>query len=106
MERVWEELKEIENKAEQINSETMKKSEELIAVAKKDAEKLLLLSKKHSEAEANELLNTQLKKAAKERDVALEKNERTIKELKANVEKNFDKTVAAVFNVVLGKIEV
>jgi vacuolar-type H+-ATPase subunit H len=106
MERVWEELKEIENKAEQINSETMKKSEELIAVAKKDAEKLLSLSKKHSEAEANELLNMQLKKATKERDVALEKNERTIKELKANVEKNFDKTVDAVFNVVLGKIEV
>jgi vacuolar-type H+-ATPase subunit H len=106
MERVWEELKEIENKAEQINSETMKKSEELIAVAKKDAEKLLSLSKKHSEAEATELLNTQFKKAAKERDVALEKNERTIKELKANVEKNFDKTVDAVFNVVLGKIEV
>ena len=51
MERVWEELKEIENKAEQINSETMKKSHELIAVAKKDAEKLLSQSKKHAEAE-------------------------------------------------------
>jgi vacuolar-type H+-ATPase subunit H len=106
MERVWEELKEIENKAEQINSETMKKSQELIAVAKKDAEKLLSLAKKHAEAEATELLNTHLKKAATERDAALEKNERTIKELKTNVEKNFDKTVDAVFNIVLGKIEV
>ena len=106
MERVWEELKEIENKAEQINSETMKKSEELIAVAKKDAEKLLSISKKHAEVEANELVNTHLKKAAKERDIALEKNERAIKELKARVEKNFDKTVDGVFNVVLGKIEV
>jgi vacuolar-type H+-ATPase subunit H len=106
MERVWEELKEIESKAEQINSETMKKSQELIAVAKKDAEKLLSLAKKYAEAEANELLNTHLKKAATERDIALEKNDRSIKELKAHVEKNFDKTVDAVFNVVLGKIEV
>lgn len=106
MEKVWEELKGIEKKAEQINSETMKKSQELIAVAKKDAEKLLSLSKKHSEAEANELLSTRINKAAKERDISLEKNEQTIKELKARVEKNFDKTVDAVFNVVLGKIEV
>jgi vacuolar-type H+-ATPase subunit H len=106
VERVWEELKEIESKAEQINSETMKKSQELIAVAKKDAKKLLSLSEKHAEAEANELLNTHLKEAAKERDIALEKNERTIKELKSIVEKNFDKTVDAVFNLVLGKIEV
>jgi vacuolar-type H+-ATPase subunit H len=106
MERIWEELKEIESKAEQINSETMKKSQELLAVAKKDAKKLLSISKKHAEAEAKELVNRQLKEAAKERDIALEKNERTIKELKARVEKNFDKTVDAVFNVVLGKIEV
>jgi len=106
MERIWEELKEIESKAEQINSETMKKSQELLAVAKTDAKKLLSISKKHSEAEAKELVNTQLKEAAKERDIALEKNEKTIKELKARVEKNFDKTVDTVFNVVLGKIEV
>lgn len=106
MEKVWEELKEIESKAEQINSETMKKSQELIAVAKKDAEKLISLSKKDAEAEANGRLSTYLKEAAKERDIALEKNKRTIQELKATVEKNFDKAVDAVFNAVLGKIEV
>jgi vacuolar-type H+-ATPase subunit H len=105
MEKVWEELKEIESKAEQINSETMKKSQELIAVAKKDAEKLLSLSKKHAEAEANELLSTQLKETKKERDTALEKNERSSQKLKTRVEKNFDKAVDAVFNAVLGKIE-
>jgi vacuolar-type H+-ATPase subunit H len=105
MEKVWEELKEIESKAEQINSDTMKKSQELIAVAKNDAKKLLSLSKKHAEAESNELQSTQLKEAEKERDIALEKNERSNQKLKARVEKNFDKAVDAVFNAVLGKIE-
>jgi F0F1-type ATP synthase membrane subunit b/b' len=93
MEKVWEELKEIESEAEQINSETMEKSQELIAVAKEDAKKLLLVS-------------TYLKDATKERDIALEKNKSSIQELKETVEKNFDKAVDAVFNAVLGKIEV
>lgn len=106
MEKVWEELKELESKAEQINSETMEKSQELIAVAKNDAKKLLSLSEKNAEAEANGLLITYLKEAAKERDIALEKNKRRIQELKETVEKNFDKAVNAVFNAVLGKIEV
>jgi len=105
MEKVWEELKKIEGKAEQINSETLRRSEELIALAKKDAEKLLLLSRKHSEAEAKELLNKFLKDGEKERDAALEKNEKSIQELKIMVEKNFDKALDTVFNAVLGKVE-
>jgi len=104
MEKVWDELRKIESKAEQINSETLKKSEELIAVAKKDAKKLLSLSKKHTESEINDLLTTYLNQATKEHDTAIEKNEKAIKELKTTVEKNFDKSIDAVFNAVLGKI--
>jgi vacuolar-type H+-ATPase subunit H len=84
----------------------MEKSQELIAVAKEDAKKLLLVAKNHAESEANGLLSTYLKDATKERDIALEKNKSSIQELKETVEKNFDKAVDAVFNAVLGKIEV
>ena len=106
MEKVWEELRKIESKAEDIHSETLKKSEELIAFAKKDADMLLSVSEKHIEAEAEELLNEYLGEAAKERDVALENNKKVIKELRTTVEKSFDKAVNTVFDVVLGKIKI
>jgi F0F1-type ATP synthase membrane subunit b/b' len=106
MEKVWEELRKIESKAEHIHSETLKKSEELIAVAKKDAEKLLSVSKKHTEAEANKLLNKYLQEAANERAVALEKNENSIKELRTTVEKFFDKAVNTIFDAVLETVKV
>jgi len=106
MERVWEELRKIEREAEHIHSETLKKSEELIAIAKKDAEKLLSVSKKHTEAEANKLLNKSLREAANERAAALEKNEKTIKELRTTVKKCLDKAVNTVFDAVLGAIKV
>ena len=105
MERVWEELKKIETEAERIHSEASKKSEELHAIAKKDAEKLLSVSKKHAEAEANELLNKYRREASNERNARLEKNKIFIKELRATVEKRFDKAVNTVFDAVLGKIE-
>jgi vacuolar-type H+-ATPase subunit H len=105
MEKVWEELKKIEGKAKQINSDTLKRSEELITIAKKDAEKLLSLSRKHTEAEVNELLNKVLKEDAKEREAALEKNEKTLQEMREMVEKNFAIALDTVFNAVLGKVE-
>jgi F0F1-type ATP synthase membrane subunit b/b' len=106
MEKVWEELRKIESKAENIHSETLKKSEELITVANKDAEKLLSVSKKHTEAEANKLLTKYLQEAADERVAELEKNEESIKDLKATVEKHFDKAVDTIFDALLGTIKV
>jgi DNA anti-recombination protein RmuC len=106
MEKVWEELRKIESEAEHIHSETLKKSEELIALAKKDVEKLLSVSEKHTEAEANILLNKYLEEAAKAHDASLDANEKTLKELRKNVEKCFDKAVNTVFDAVLGTIKV
>jgi vacuolar-type H+-ATPase subunit H len=106
MEKVWEELRKIENEAERIRSETSKKTEELIALAKKDAEKLLSVSEKHTEAEANKVLNTYLEEAANEHDLSLKANEKDLKRLKTNVEKGFDKAVNTVFDAVLGTIKV
>ena len=106
MEKVWEELRKIEDKAEQLRSETLKTSEKLMDVARKDAEKLLSLSKKYTESEADKLLKARMNQAEKERAADLEKNEKSIKELKATVEKQFDKAVDTVFDAVLGKIEV
>jgi F0F1-type ATP synthase membrane subunit b/b' len=106
MEKLWEELRKIENEAEHIHSETLKNSEELVAIAKQDAEKLLSASKKHIEAEANELLNKYHEEAAKEHDAELQKNEYVIKELGKNVENRFEKAVNTIFDAVLGKIKV
>ena len=106
MEIVWEELKKIENTAEQIHIETLKKSEEIIDLAKKDAEKLLSISKKHTETEATKLLNKYLEESTKEHDASLEANEKTLKELGKNVEKYFYQAVNTVFDAVLGTIKV
>jgi vacuolar-type H+-ATPase subunit H len=106
MERVWEELRKIESEAEQIHSETLKKSEELVAVAKRDAERLLSASEKNVELEVNELLNRLRGDAAKERDDALEKNEKNIKDLRKTVEKRFGEAVNVIFDAVLEKTKV
>jgi vacuolar-type H+-ATPase subunit H len=106
MEKVWEELRKIESEAEHIRSETLKRSEELIAIAKQDAEKLLSASEKHVEMEGNELLKRLRRDVAKERDDALEKNEKNIKDLRETVEKCFDDAVNMIFDAVLGKIKV
>ena len=106
MEKVWDELRKIEDEAEHIHSETVKKSEELIAIARKDAEKLLSVSKKHTEAEANEVLKKYLDESAKEHDTLVEANEKKLKELRKNVEKRFDEAVNTVFDAVLGTIKV
>jgi vacuolar-type H+-ATPase subunit H len=106
MERVWDELRKIESKAEHIHSETLKKSEELLAVAEKDAEKLLSVSKEHTKVEADKLFDTYLKKASKDRDATLEENKRFINDLRTSVKKSFDEAVTKVFDAVLGKIKV
>jgi vacuolar-type H+-ATPase subunit H len=103
MERVWEELRKIETKAEDIHVNASKKSEELLAIAKKNAEKLLSVSKKHAEAEAKELLTKYRREASNERDDKLEKNKVFIKELRITVEKRFDEAVNIVFDSVLEK---
>jgi F0F1-type ATP synthase membrane subunit b/b' len=106
MEKVWKELRKIESEAEQVHSETLKKSEELIAFAKQDSEKLLSASEKHVETEVNELLNRFLRDSADERDAALEKNEKYIKDLREKVKESFDAAVNMTFDAVLGKIKV
>jgi F0F1-type ATP synthase membrane subunit b/b' len=106
MEKVCEELRKIERKAERIRSEALRTSEEIIAVAQGEAEKLFSDSRKRIEEESDELLNNFVREADKEREDALKKNEKAIKELSTTVEKRINEAVKTIFDAVLGKIKV
>jgi len=102
MERLWEELKKIENEAINICSEAKEKSETIIALAKEYAEKLLLDSTKSAEDEARELLNQYLDKARKESEKMLKRNEEMLKELKMKTGNRVNKAIKIIFDAVVG----
>ena len=55
MEKVWEELKKLEAKAEQIKSNAQNKAKEITVLAQQEAEKLVANSKTYAEEEAKQL---------------------------------------------------
>ena len=79
MERVWEELKRIEQEANYIRSDAKKKSEEIIAMAREDAEKLVSDARVLAEREAHELLSQYINEARREREEMLKRNEEKLK---------------------------
>lgn len=103
MERIWEELMIIEKEAEQIRSRALQSSEKIIAIATEDAKKLVTDSKKHSEEESEKILKNLIREAIQERDDALTKNERALKDVMTAVEKRFNEAVSIVLDIVLGK---
>jgi F0F1-type ATP synthase membrane subunit b/b' len=103
MERIWEELMTIEKEAEQIRSRALQSSEKIIAIATEDAKKLVTDSRKHSEEESEKILKNLMREAIQERDDALLKNERVIKDVMTTVEKRFNEAVGIVLDIVLGK---
>ncbi len=56
MEKVWEELKKIEAKADQIKSTAQNKAKEITVLAQQEAEKLVANSKTYAEEEAKQAL--------------------------------------------------
>ncbi len=103
MEKVWEELKKIETKAEQIQSDAQKSAKQLTTLAQQQAEKLLADSKRYAQEEAQQLLARIMKEANLYRDQHLEANKANIETLDAQAEQLMEKASSAIVKAVLGE---
>jgi vacuolar-type H+-ATPase subunit H len=103
MEKVWDELKKIEAKAEQIRSEANNKSKALTTLAMQEAEKLLANAKIYAQEEAKHLYDCNIEEANRDRDEQLEANHRASEKLKAQAEKRMEQASSAIVKAVLGE---
>ena|SRR5208283_5363015 len=103
MEKVWDELKKIETKAEQIRSEAQDEAKKMIALAQQEAEKLIANGKAYGEEEAQQLYISTIQEANHNCEEQLKANQETRANLMAQAEKQLEKAVATVVNTVLGE---
>ena len=103
MEKVWEELKKIEAKAEGIRAEAQTGADKIANLAQQDAEKLIANSKTHADEQAQRLYEGAIKEANRKRDEELEANRKTADELQKRAEKRVEQAATAVEAAVLGE---
>ncbi len=101
MQKVWEELKNIEAQAEQIQIDAKEKAKQLIVQAEKDAQTLLANSQTYGAEESKKQYDAAVKEANGLRQKKLEETEKVAHNLKKEAEKRMDKTVSTVINAVL-----
>ena len=104
MQKVWEELKNIEAQAEKIQSGAKERAKEITIQAQKDAEKLLANSRTYALEESQKRYQAAIEEANKNREEQLIANEKDAVKLKTQAEKRMDKAVATVVKVVLEEI--
>jgi vacuolar-type H+-ATPase subunit H len=103
MEKVWEELKKIENQAEQIRKEAQKKTKEINQLAQQESEKLLANAKTYVEEEVRQLLQSTIEEANKKRQEQLSENQLAADQLKHLALKRMDKAEAALLKAIVGE---
>jgi vacuolar-type H+-ATPase subunit H len=101
MQKVWEELKDIETKADQIESDAKEKAKQIIIQAQKNAVTLLANSQTYGGEESKRSYESAIVEANNIRKQQLEENEKAADKLKMQAEKCMDKAVLAVVNAVL-----
>ena len=103
MEKVWDELKKIEAKAEQIRSEAETEAKKITTLAQQDAEKLIANGKAYAEEEAQQIYNGTIQDSNHYCDEQLKANQEASANLKLQAEKRMERAVSAVVNTVLGE---
>ena len=103
MEKVWEELKRIDDQAELIRSEAQTKSNTLIELSKQEAEKLLANSKSYAQEEAQRLYDSNIEEANRCRDEQLKANQKAEEKLRTQAEKRMEEASIAVMKAVVGE---
>jgi vacuolar-type H+-ATPase subunit H len=101
MQKVWEELKNIEAQAEQIQSGAKEKAKQITTQAQKDADTLLTNSKTYAAAESKKRYDAAITEANTKRQQQLDDNEKVAAKLKTQAEKRMDKAVSTVLDAVV-----
>ncbi len=105
MEKVWAELKKIEDEANDILSSAHNKSKEIKDLAQQESEKLKVSSKTYANQEAKQLYSSIINEVNHNRDIQLKANQIETEKLKFAAEKRIDKATSAIVKVVLGEEE-
>lgn len=101
MQKVWEELKNIEAQAEQIQTDAKAKAKQITSQAQKDADKLLANSRTYGAEESQKRYAAAIEEANKSRQQQLDASDKAAAKLRAQAEKRMDKAVDAVVDAVL-----
>jgi vacuolar-type H+-ATPase subunit H len=101
MEKVWNELKQIEAQAVQIQNDAQERSKKMVFLAKQDSEKLIENGRIYAETESQKLIANAIKEANQNRDELLKSNQEAAEKLKTIAEKRMNKAVLAIVKVVL-----
>jgi vacuolar-type H+-ATPase subunit H len=101
MEKVWEELKKIEDQADKIRKESVDESKVISNLARQEAQKLLSNSKIYAELEAKQLFDEATQEANRNRDEKLKAHNEALEKLKEQAEKNVVQAVKAIIDAVL-----
>jgi hypothetical protein len=102
MEKVWNELRRIEDEAAVIRSEAQAKSKEITEVASKEAEKMVANSKIYALEDARKLHESSIKLGNEHRDSLLKTNEEYIARLQGSAEERMKEAITTVVSCVLG----
>jgi len=101
MQRVWDELKNIEAQADKIQSDAQEKAKKITALAQQEADKLVANSETYSTEEAQKLYSQAIEEANQSREEQLKANDLTANKLKNQAEKRMDNAVQAVVDAIL-----
>jgi vacuolar-type H+-ATPase subunit H len=103
MEKVWEELKKIEAQAEQIRAEATESAKQITTVAEQDSEKLIANSKIYALEEAQQLHNSAIDDANRNRMQMLKQIQEDTEKLKLHAEKRMEKATETIVKTVTGE---
>jgi vacuolar-type H+-ATPase subunit H len=101
MEKVWDELKKIDAKADQIQIDAQEKAKKIANLAKEDVEKLIDNGKIYAEEEGRKLYLKSVQDATQKREELLRAGEKKAAKLKAQAEKRMDQAVLLIVDAVL-----
>ena len=102
MEKVWEELKKIENQSEQILVESQDQGKQITRLAQQEAEKLLLNSKTYAEEEAQQLVKKVTEEANRKYEEQLNLSLEATKKLRGQAETRMEQAAKRMVDAVLG----
>jgi len=101
MEKVWEELKEIETEAEQIRSSAQQKAQSITALVQQKSENLMANSQAYAEEEGQQFFASTVEEANRKRDEQLKASQVATEKLKAQAVKRMEPAVAKVVNAII-----
>ena len=104
MEKVWDELKKIESKAEQIQKDAVEKSKQIAAYAEQKADQLVANAKTLANEEAQYQRSIALKDADELRIKKMTANNETMAQIKKTAKARLEKAADKIVNAVVGEI--